>query len=250
MSSTSTPALSSKVTPEQEALIRRFLAAYNAIDRELRHRTGLPKETSFSAVVRQFVDANNSWRSQRHRLLVVGELRNFLVHEEADPFDRLAVPVAEVVEALESMQRWLSQRVLPAFQREVVTVHASDTLASVLQTISKRDLSQFPVLDLEGRYCGLLTENGITRWLAHHTTGQQMTLVEFEEVSVAQVLEEEERRATAKFMSRNEPLEAVLVAFVEQPHLEAVLITETGKRHEKLLGIATRWDLDKAVYSR
>lgn len=250
MSSISTPALSAKVTPEQEALTRRFLAAYNAIDRELRHRMHLEEDTSFSDVVRKFADVNASWRSQRQRLLAFGRLRNFLVHEGTAPFDRLAIPVAEAVEALESMQNGLSQRVLPTFQREVVTIHPSDTLASVLRLVAAQDLSQFPVRDPSDTYCGLLTENGVTRWLAHHTTGQQTMLVNFEEAMVSQVLQEEEQRPAAKFMSRNEPLDAVLVAFAEEERLEAVLITEAGKPHQKLLGIATRWDLDKVVHGR
>jgi hypothetical protein len=63
---------------------------------------------------------------------------------------------------------------------------------------------------------------------------------------VTHVIVTEEQRPHAEFVSRNEPVDAVLTAFTQKPHLEAILITETGKKLEKLLGIATRWDLPKA----
>jgi hypothetical protein len=35
----------------------------------------------------------------------------------------------------------------------------------------------------------------------------------------------------------------VRISFAKQPLLEALLITETGKRTERLVGLATRWDI-------
>jgi hypothetical protein len=39
------------------------------------------------------------------------------------------------------------------------------------------------------------------------------------------------------------PVDELLATFARQPLVEALLITETGKRTEKLLGLATRWDI-------
>jgi hypothetical protein len=42
----------------------------------------------------------------------------------------------------------------------------------------------------------------------------------------------------------------MLDRFAQHPVLEAVLITATGKKEEKLLGIATQWDAVEALKER
>ena len=114
-------------------------------------------------------------------------------------------------------------------------------MATVLKTIKHRDYSQFPVYE-DGRFRGLLTENGITRWLAHHVM-TKLSLVELEDVPVKDVLESEERRRNYHFMPRDTRVDDVVAQFASGELLEAVLITATGKPSETLLGIATRWDI-------
>jgi len=55
--------------------------------------------------------------------------------------------------------------VIPRFQRDVTRISHRDTLVHVLNLVRKNDFSQFPVYR-EGRFVGLITENGITRWMA------------------------------------------------------------------------------------
>ena len=117
----------------------------------------------------------------------------------------------------------------------------NDTLAQVLKTITQREYSQFPVYD-GNQFLGLLTENGITRWLAQHVS-TELSLVELDEVRVSQVLQNEEKRVNYYFVARDMRLDDVRGLFASHELLEAVLITANGKESEKLLGIATRWDI-------
>jgi predicted transcriptional regulator len=131
---------------------------------------------------------------------------------------------------------------MPAFKRTVTTKQKADTLADVLRSIREHDYSQYPVYD-EKTYVGLLTENGITRWLAEHVA-TQLELVDLSEVSIGTVLRQEEaRRMNCQFAGRNSTVAEIRSKFAEHELLEAVLITEKGRPAEKLLGIATRWDL-------
>ena len=68
---------------------------------------------------------------------------------------------------------------------------------SRLKMIRKRDYSQFPAYEGE-RFRGLLTENGITRWLAQHVD-TKFSLIELEDVSVKEVLQNVERLKTYHF---------------------------------------------------
>ena len=94
----------------------------------------------------------------------------------------------------------------------------------------------------EKRFRGLLTENGVTRWLAHHVA-TALSLVELDDVPVGQVLQNEEERRNYHFVPRDMRVDDVSALFARQTLLEAALITASGKETEKLLGIATRWDI-------
>jgi hypothetical protein len=48
-------------------------------------------------------------------------------------------------------------------------------------------------------------------------------------------------------MSRDQRVDDLLGRFATNPLLEAALITERGKESEKLMGIATRWDVLQAM---
>jgi predicted transcriptional regulator len=115
----------------------------------------------------------------------------------------------------------------------------------VLKIIDERDYSQFPVY-ADKRFRGLLTENGVTRWLARHVA-KTLSLVELDEIPIGHVLQNEEERKNHQFVSRNMRVDDVSALFAKQALLEAVLLTASGKESEKLLGIATRWDIRHLV---
>ena len=93
-----------------------------------------------------------------------------------------------------------------------------------------------------GRFRGLLTENGITRWLAHHVA-TKLSLVDLEEIHVTEVIENEEKRTNCLFVAQDSRVDDVVGKFSSGELLEAVLVTATGKDSETLLGIATGWDI-------
>lgn len=96
------------------------------------------------------------------------------------------------------------------------------------------------------RFLGLLTENGITRWLAYHVASN-VSLVELEEVSVKEVLENEEVRKNCNFVAKDTRVDTIVGLFASEEMLEAVLVTSNGTESEKLLGISTRWDIIQIV---
>jgi predicted transcriptional regulator len=173
-----------------------------------------------------------------------GDLRNVIVHSKVRPNQHLATPSPWVVERIERIRDELTSPglAIPTFQRDVQTVRTTDTLLHVLTLIRQCDYSQFPVYE-DGRFRGLLTENGITRWLAHHVVEARQPLDQATTVAVKGVLGEEEHHKNHQFVRRSMPVDELLATFARQPLVEALLITETGKRTEKLLGLATRWDI-------
>ncbi len=155
----------------------------------------------------------------------------------------LVVPTAQVVQNIETIAADLAspKRAIPTFKRKVITVNRDESLAAVLRLIDQHDFSQLPVYH-DNRFIGLLTENGITRWLAHHVR-TAISLVELEEAPVRLVVREEETAKNVDFLRSDATVEDVIEAFRGNPLLEAVLFTSSGRRQESLLGVATQWDV-------
>jgi len=88
----------------------------------------------------------------------------------------------------------------------------------------------------------LLTENGVTRWLARHVS-QSVSSVRLGDIQVLQVLQNEEERTNHQFVRHDMRVDDVTALFAKQTLLEAVFVTASGDETENLLGIATRWDI-------
>lgn len=229
------------LSKEQIDAIEHFVADYNAVDQVLRKVLGSNSQQSFASLVKEYARKHMGWRDA-DLLLAISDVRNAIIHGKTEAYRYLAVPTPAIVQELRACRDRLTHpvRVVPTFQRRVETISRTDTLARVLKVVKQRDYSQFPVLD-DGQFQGLLTENGITRWLANHVT-MDISLVELDEIHVAEVLRGDENRRNYHFLARDRPIAEVRSLFATHPLLEAVLITASGKVSETLLGIATRWD--------
>ncbi len=173
------------VSEADRELIETFVTKYNAIDHHLRAAVGRDASTPFSAVLVEATRRQLVGRAEADALRVVGELRNILTRAKIAEHGYPAVPTMAIVETLDRIYSSLRRPMLaiPAFKRDVETVTPSDSLTSVLGRVRKCNYSQFPVY--EGTvFRGLLTENGIIRWLADHLA-TDLSLVEFDDIKVS-----------------------------------------------------------------
>src|SRR5262249_13019171 len=143
---------------------------------------------SFMHLVNTYAGKHPSW-CDADLLRVIADVRNAIVHGKTEPYRYVAVPTPVLAQSLRVCRDRLINpaRAIPTFQRKVERVSVHDDLAKVLTVIKERDYSQFPVYEAD-KFRGLLTENGITRWLAHHVA-TKMSLVELEDVPVKEVLQ-------------------------------------------------------------
>jgi predicted transcriptional regulator len=235
-----------ELSEHEKNLIENFEATYNLIERELRRILGKDKYTSFSRLVDEYArQRKKAFEADADYLKMIGELRNLIIHEKIKPYQYVAIPTPGIIARLEKILERLKNPplVIPTFGVEVETVSTDDSIADVLKRVSDKNYSQFPIYD-GNDFKGLLTENGITRWLARYVS-DDFPLVQLDEVSVEEVLGEEEQRQNCMSIARNKLVDEAIELFADNELLEAILITESGKDTEKLLGIATRWDMLK-----
>jgi predicted transcriptional regulator len=227
---------------EQIDLIERFAADFNAVEQYLHVALAIEEHETFAQLVHNYAKTHAGW-GDAELLRRIAKIRNVIVHDKTEPFHYPVVPTRAFNEELRKCKERLINpaRALPTFQRTVEIISIDDTLTRVLKTINHRDYSQFPVYQ-DKRFLGMLTENGVTRWLARHVV-RTLSLVELDDIFVSHVLQSEEARKNHQFVPGDMRLDEVSALFAKQMLLEAVLVTASGKQTEELLGIATRWDI-------
>lgn len=231
----------------EDERIERFEEAYNRIDHALADLIGKPadrKKHTFATKVR--IVANRQRRIAKHAdfLIEVGDLRNALVHSRTGNEHYIAVPHEKTVMELEAIEKKLfsPEKVTPKFEGEVRTLSPDDSLAEVLALVRDDGYSRYPVYSKEG-FVGLLTSNGITRWVAGHVKGSRLE-IDLSDVRIADVLEVDHRKEHVAFVSRDALVDEVDAMFTEsKTRLEAVIITPSGKPHEQPIGMVCAPDV-------
>lgn len=221
-----------------------FIVYFNRIDNFLKNLQSKENHESFSKMVKKAAKSNAMIRQYKDDLIEFAELRNAIVHDYRNP-----PAIAEIHESIVKEIRAIEEKltkpkmVIPDFQREVITFQVSDLLPDLLEVIREKHYSQFPVY--EGSvFKGLITENGITNWLANHSLQYHTSLTE---TCLSEVLNEEEETHTYKFINRNTSVYEAEEIFKQRLQdgirLSALLFTYNGRKNESLLGIITPWDL-------
>lgn len=223
----------------EEERVRRFETAYNRIDHYLGEIVGDAangRRRRFAARVRMAGSRRRRLGRYVEFLLEVGELRNAIVHNRRGDGAYIAVPHEATVLELEAIEQRLlaPQRVIPRFARPVQSLAPESTLADALDLIRDDGHSRYPVYG-DGSFAGLLTTNGVARWCAGQLKEGRLE-IDARAVRVADLLAADHRREQVAFVARDALVDDVDEMFTEQT-LEAVIITEHGRPHEKPLGM-------------
>ncbi|MEG0471735.1 MAG: CBS domain-containing protein [Solibacillus sp.] len=221
----------------------RFLTVFNRIDHSMRAIAGAKDFMAFyrlvdlakkkSPLVRKFEE----------------DLRNAIVHNRTSMEYVIAEPHTEVVEKIEHIDEVLTRPKLVGqlFRKRVFTLQTTDSLKHILKAIRKQKYTQFPIYE-NHTFKGLVTTVGVTNWLATSMAGAGARLPQHTP-TLEDILYHEKNDRNYKFISRFMTIyeaEEIFKQGVERGRrFEALLITEHGKPHQKLLGIVTPIDIMK-----
>lgn len=128
----------------------------------------------------------------------------------------------------------------------VETCSPTDSILAAARTMHDKKFSQLPVVD-DGGVVALLTSETIARWLAARLERDELLQSE----PVESVLQHRENDSTFEFASRNATIFDALELFDKALHagkdIDAILITQAGRKHESLLGILTPFDIPRLL---
>jgi predicted transcriptional regulator len=223
-----------------------FLDAFAEIEKLLRRISGSERQVPFYHVVDAAAQRSPDVRRHRDDLKEYADLRNAITHERSGG-QAIAEPHAAVVSHLRKLATSLANppRVLPAFAKRVYSVDVLDSIHKVLAFFFPKNFSQVPVTRGD-HVVGVLTTNTVSRWLAAQARSE---LVDLTEHTVQEALRHTEYDANWQLLPRTALLSEVVNAFDAAERngkrLDALLVTQSGRATESLLGIVTIHDVPK-----
>jgi len=225
----------------------RFLFAYNRIEKSMEKMSGLSEFMPFSRLIDKTKRDNAIIRKFEDDLRLYANLRNAIVHNRTDAEYAIAEPHDDIVELIEYIDRELAKPVTVGelFRTKVHTLKVTDLLSTGLDLIRKQRFNQIPIYS-KGEFIGLVTATGIMYWLADECPEG---VISREIPTLLDIYHHEKRKNTYRFVSQDlsvyEAEDYFKKTMSQGKRIEALLITQTGDRAEKLLGIVTPADLLK-----
>lgn len=237
-----------QILADAETRVRRYLGLYNELENALRESLGISPEAferrdGLGPLSREYAKQHAWWRSRDQLVQKHVGMRAFLTHEAGVTSQLFAVPLDTAIESLGTLLSAASNptRVLPLFGREVKTVSPETPLTSVLEVIRDKSITYYPVFR-DSTFHGIVTGNGIAHWLASRL--EYLSLVELDDVAVKDLLDlEEEAHKKARFIHKRTLVQDAFDAISRDPIVEVLIITDSGKEHERPLGIVTPSDV-------
>lgn len=223
----------------------KFETAFNRIHKALKEMVKGTDSDAFVELLYSGYKNHSLVRKYKSELHQFAKLRNAIVHERVNADYYIAEPHIEVVERIEEIAKEFEkpQTALSIATSPVFYYYEDAYLKDVLKVINKFDFTRFPVYDKDDKYVALLTSTEIIQWMAKHFSD---SVVHFEDVRVKELLTKG-KNYFVTFVDEEASLYHIEELF-ERYHtrgkkLQAVIITETGDRHGKPIGVITPWDL-------
>jgi predicted transcriptional regulator len=236
--------MANKELEATQILAERFEVAFNQIHGVLKRMNPHEYNDAFMKLLTETSQKHRYIQNFFYELRQFAKLRNALVHEKLKVRTYIATPSVEVVKLIEKIAGLLIKppAVMNIASKSVATIDLTTTIEEVIQLMHQSSYNQLPVYE-NGVFVFLLTEDGLTSWLASSIQNGTIHL----NGHTARDIQDYEKEHNVAFVGRYldifELEDMYEEAFQNHKKLEAVIVTETGSPLEKPIGIITTWDL-------
>lgn len=226
-----------------------FIKEFNSLHEAMQEAAG--KETEFYSLLNELKDKHPVVKKYESHIDLARRLRNILVHESKADSYAIAQPSGELIDDLKLVRMKLENpEKVSMFKKEVMTLDVTDSLTKVLKLIEQHNITQFPVFDKKS-FKGMLSDNGITNWLARVLKDKSIDLTG---VRVKDIIQKDEELTSYIIVENNMPLYEVEKRMMAKINHSGnskviVLITPLGKINQKsdIIGIITPWDMPEIM---
>jgi predicted transcriptional regulator len=237
------------IIDKEQNLSERFEVAFNLIDETIKEKVNY-HDKRFTVLVREGAKSHQLIDRYKDDLEQYAKLRNAIVHDKKEIGFYIAEPHIEVVKHIEQLAKIFTSPnyALTIASKEVIHFHTDDSILAVIQGIKEHSFSQYPIYN-EKECIGLLTTGDIVKWLAEHVVNSVVDLADFKVMDIMLNVKEYPLAFAPKSINIFEVEDIYKEYHKLNMDLEAVVITENGKRNETPLGLITAWDLIEIDYT-
>ena len=224
-----------------ESNAKRFIDAYNRLDKGMRDIYNIKPSISFSDCVRKVSPVNSIIRKYEDDIIEYGRLRNAIVHRSGE--EVIAEPNIRVVEKLEQIARLICTppRVMDTVaNRSVYSVNAKTPLAEVMIQMFQTGYSVIPVYD-GFDLIGVINRKMILEALGA-ATAAKVDLDDLVKLSVVEALDLSAGSNSYEVVASNTTIDNILYLFQSNRKLSVVIITKNGNYNEAPLGVVVTSD--------
>lgn len=219
----------------------RFLEAFVSIEQSMRDILKPSRNMKFYQLVNMCSKTNHIIRSKHMDLMEYADLRNAIVHQRGNQQEIIAQPVDSVVNDIMTIAQALKkdEQIGTHLHKKVVVCHPSDLILDTYYLMQKLGTSKLPIYD-EERFVGLITYREIAHWAIDNPNLQYISEI-IEECADDRVI----------FMDRKRDISQIIYEFENSLkkgiYVLVIIITETGMKNQKPLGIYTVYDLPELM---
>jgi CBS domain-containing protein len=221
-----------------------FIGLYHELWDHLRQLTDSDHRVSFNDLIDKASNLNELVRSEARSLKDFGRLCNEIKNHRAYPREKIAEPTKK---ALSDFKRLVEniispKSLIPKYQAEIKCFSPKDQLVTALRYMRDNDFSQIVIEEKGG--LSLLTVEGLAKWLEQQAENDVITIAKVK-ISDALACDLPD---TLEVMRPEDTIYDAQQTFKNsieknRPRLFAIIITDSGKRTGKPVGIVTPWDL-------
>lgn len=219
----------------------KFLEAFVSIEQSMRDILKPSRNMKFYQLVNLCSKSNPIIRSRQMDLMEYADLRNAIVHQRGNQQEIIAQPVDSVVNDIMAIAQALKkdEQIGMHLHKKVVVCHPNDLILDTYYLMQKLGTSKLPIYD-EDKFIGLITYKEIANWAINQPSLQYISEI-IEECADDRVI----------FMDRKRDISKIILEFENSLkkgiYVLVVIITETGMKDQKPLGIFTVYDLPELM---
>jgi predicted transcriptional regulator len=175
-----------------------FMGKCNTINAYLVKKYNLYQKATFGRALIESKKQDTVVQHYWEDLQIFLELRNLLAHKQYGE-EVLASPSQEVIQRISEIQQKIVDptHIGMLFKQSVISFDINDSLGEALEIVRKHDYTQFPIF-YNRELVGLLSENGITRWLSRNIENNGLSV---KDTKIYEVLNMEECKLSFSFIS-------------------------------------------------
>lgn len=232
---------------KQNLVWQKYLKEFKRLETKLRLISRTGDGERFYSILDKVERDNYLIKAKRNLILDFYALRNVFAHAERDKY------IAEIKEfAFQELQKIIKLLENPptvgvVFKTEVYTTTPKEITEVVLRKMSENLYTHVPIYQ-NGKFYGTLSESTLLSWLVDNIKEGK---AQFYKRLIGDIRKEYLFNENDKvdFISETKSIFEVQAMFEEAirrvQRLGALIITKSGKKDEKPIGIITAWDLPR-----